>query len=95
LINHNARHAQYKSQPRPAQAPKKYTTMLHYKNDPYWMTAKFAGPSNNKDGTPIKKGDRIFYYPSGRQVFVGAEADAAAADFQACAEDEAFMTGQY
>ncbi len=65
----------------------------HQNKDPYWMTARFAGPSNNRDGSPIKKGDRIFYYPLGRQSFVGAEAEAAAADFQACADDEAMMTG--
>lgn len=61
--------------------------------DPYWMTARFAGPSSNRDGTPIRKGDQIFCYPRGRQSFVGAEAEAAAADFKACADDEAFMTG--
>lgn len=68
--------------------------MKTYKNDPYWTTARFAGPSANKDGTPIKKGDRIFYYPNGRQSFVGAEAEAASADFQACAADEAFANGE-
>lgn len=65
----------------------------HQNRDPYWMTARFAGPSNNRNGQSINKGDRIFYYPNGRQSFVGAEAEAAAADFKSCANDEAFMTG--
>ncbi len=68
--------------------------MKTYARDPYWTTARFDGPSNNKDGTPIKRGDRIFYYPNGRQSFVGAEAEAASADFQSCAQDEAFMSGE-
>ena len=68
--------------------------MKHYAKDPYWTTARYAGPSANKDKTPIKVGDRIFYYPNGRQSFVGAEAEAAEADFQAHAADEAFMCGE-
>lgn len=68
--------------------------MKTYSGDPYWTTAKFAGPSANKDGTPIKRGDRIFYYPRGRQPFVGAEAEAASNDFQSCAQDEAFYSGE-
>jgi hypothetical protein len=67
--------------------------MKTYSKDPYWTTARFDGPSSNRDGTPIKRGDRIFYYPNGRQSFVGKEAEAAAADFQACAQDEASCNG--
>lgn len=67
--------------------------MKHYAKDPYWTTARYDGPSNNRDGQPIKRGDRIFYYPNGRQSFVGAEAEAAAADFQGHADDEAMMNG--
>ncbi len=65
----------------------------HQNRDPYWTTARFDGPSNNRNGQPIKRGDRIFYYPNGRQSFVGIEAESAAADFQACADDEAVMNG--
>ena len=68
--------------------------MRTYSKDPYWTTARYAGPSANRDKTPIKVGDRIFYYPNGRQSFVGAEADAAAADFAACAQDEAFCNNE-
>lgn len=65
-----------------------------YAGDPYWTTARFGGPSANKDGAMIKRGDRIFYYPNGRQSFVGAEAEAAALDFESCAQDEAFCNGE-
>lgn len=67
--------------------------MKTYSKDPYWTTARFDGPSSNRDGAPIKRGDRIFYYPNGRQSFVGAEAEAASLDFAACAQDEAFCNG--
>lgn len=67
--------------------------MKSYSKDPYWTTARFDGPSSNRDGMQIKRGDRIFYYPNGRQSFVGAEAEAASADFTACAQDEEFATG--
>lgn len=56
--------------------------MKSYSKDPYWTTARFDRPSANRNGQPIKKGDRIFYYPNGRQSFVGAEAETASADFK-------------
>lgn len=66
--------------------------MKSYRNDPYWTSAKFDSVA--EDGTPVKRGDRIFFYPIGRKVLVGAQAEAAAADFQACAQDEAFASGE-
>ena len=64
--------------------------MRHYPNDPHWITAKFDGV--DRKGLPFKKGDQVFYYPNGREIYAGANAEAAEADFKACAEDEAFMT---
>lgn len=66
---------------------------MRYSNDPYWTTAKFD--SIAADGTTVKKGTRIFYYPNDRKIFVGAAAEAASRDFESCAQDEAFMTGNY
>lgn len=46
------------------------------RGDPYAMTAKFPGecqgrkPDGSKCGAPIKRGDRIFYYPNGRTAFL-------------------------
>lgn len=66
--------------------------MRTYSGDPYWMTAKYAG-NCAKTGAPFKRGDRVFYYPRERKCYAGAAGEAAAADFQAAAEDEAMMNG--
>jgi hypothetical protein len=64
-----------------------------YNNDPYWLTARFNSDCA-KCHKHIKKGDRIFYYPNGRKAYCedpcGKEASA---DFEAAAQDEAFMNG--
>jgi hypothetical protein len=66
--------------------------MRRFKNlDPYWTTAKFD--STDANGKPVKKGDRIFYYPATRAVYTGAAAEKAAAEFQANVQDEAFIGG--
>lgn len=56
--------------------------------DPYWMTAKYPGKA--KDGTPIKKGDRVFYYPRTKTMLVGPEAEKASREFGAMSFDEDF-----
>ena len=60
--------------------------------DPHWTTARFN--STDANGNPVKKGDRIFYYPNGRQVLTGAAAEKAAAEFEGAKHDEAFANGQ-
>lgn len=57
--------------------------------DPYWTTAKFS--STDANGNPVKKGDRIFYYPNTRTVLTGEAAEASAADFEAGRADEEMM----
>lgn len=59
--------------------------------DPYWMTANF--PSKDSKGRPVRKGDRVFYYPRTRTMLSGAEAEEAARDFDAARADEEFMGG--
>jgi hypothetical protein len=66
--------------------------MKTYSGDPYWMTAKFPGTCA-KTGVPFKRGDRVFYYPRDRKCYVGEAAEAASRDFEACAQDEAFASG--
>lgn len=61
--------------------------------DPYWTTAKFN--STDAHGRPVRKGDRIFYYPRDRTVLTGAEAEKASAEFAAAVQDEAFYRGSY
>lgn len=58
--------------------------------DPYWTTARFDCVAS--DGTPVRKGDRIFYYPATRTVKVGQAAKDAAARFEAEKQDEDFMS---
>lgn len=66
--------------------------MSRYARDPYWTTAKFD--STDAHGRPVKKGDRIFYYPANRSVLTGPEAEQAAAEFAAAKMDEASYAGQ-
>ena len=63
-----------------------------YSGDPYWMNAKFAGTCA-KTGEAFKKGERVFYYPRERKCYAGAAGEAAARDFEACAQDEAVYSG--
>jgi len=65
--------------------------MKHYANDPRWMTARYAG-NCAATGQSFPAGTRIFYYPPTRSAFIGAAAEAASADFTACAQDEAFSS---
>ena len=60
--------------------------MRKYKGDPYWTTARFN--STDKNGNPVKKGDRIFYYPRCKTVLTGDAAEKASADFNCAAADE-------
>lgn len=56
------------------------------KGDPYWMTAKYPGKA--KDGTAIRKGDKVFYYPLTKVMLVGRDAEKASREFDAEADDE-------
>lgn len=62
------------------------------KNDPYWTTARFPGVCA-KTGEPIRKGERIFYYPKDRKTLKGEAAEQAARDFAAACFDEAAYGG--
>jgi hypothetical protein len=64
----------------------------HYKGDPRWITARYAGKCS-KTGEPFAAGARVFYYPNGGQVYAGAAAEAAEADFRNMAEQEAYFGG--
>jgi len=62
-------------------------------NDPYWTTARFN--STDANGQPVRKGDRIFYYPRTRTVLSGAAAEQASRDFESARFDEAMTTGEW
>lgn len=57
-----------------------------YPRDPYWVTAKFNG--KDAEGTPIKRGERIFYFPNSKKAYVGEAAERASARFEAEKADE-------
>jgi hypothetical protein len=61
--------------------------------NPYWTTARFN--STDANGHPVKKGDRIFYYPSTRTVLTGDAAEKAAGEFACAKQDEDFYASQY
>lgn len=57
-----------------------------YRDDPYWMTAKY--PGRDHKGNPFKKGERVFYYPRTKTMLTGAEAEKASLEFEAAKFDE-------
>ena len=60
-----------------------------YAGDPHWMTARYPGKCDAAGcSDPIKKGDKIFYYPSSKKAYVGTHAEANARDFSSAAQDE-------
>tara|TARA_Y100001933_G_scaffold45240_1_gene43073 strand:- start:16199 stop:16723 length:525 start_codon:yes stop_codon:yes gene_type:complete len=83
----------------------KVTEYSRYKDDPFWMKSKYDGVSGEqrlpvqrrlrKGGVKFKKGDEILYYPKGKVILVGKEAEKAWRDFQAAAQDEDFYMSQY
>ena len=58
------------------------------KGDAYWMTAKF--PGKDSKGRPVRKGDKVFYYPLTKTLLTGEDADKASRDFEAGKFDEDF-----
>lgn len=65
--------------------------MSRHGGDPYWTTARFDG--KDAHGNPVKKGTRIFYFPTGRRVFQGTDAERESRSCEAA--DENFLTGRY
>lgn len=61
--------------------------------DPFWMDAKYPGRAD--DGSPVRKGDRILYWPRTKTVMVGKKAEDAWRNFKAEAQDEDFYNARY
>ena len=76
-----------------------------YKGDPYWFRAKRDGVSGDqrlpeqrrfrKGGRRFKKGEEVLFFPKGKIIMVGKEAEQAWRDFEAAASDEDFYMSQY
>ena len=83
----------------------KLSEYTKYKGDPYWMKAKYDGVSGEqrlpvqrrlrKGGVKFRKGEEVLFFPKGKIILVGNEADQAWRDFQAAAQDEDFYMSQY
>jgi hypothetical protein len=81
---------------------KEYTK---YKGDPIWMKSKYDGVSGEQrlptdrrmraGGEKFKQGDEILFFPKGKLILVGKQAEQAWKDFQAAAQDEDFYMSQY
>jgi hypothetical protein len=56
--------------------------------DPYWMVAKYPGQA--QDGTPVRKGDKVLYYPRTKTMMVGRAAEQAWRKFESEVADEDF-----
>ena len=65
-----------------------FLTRQAVSGDPYWIKAKYPGKA--MDGTPVKKGDRVLYWPRTRSMMVGPKADRAWREFESQVEDEDF-----
>jgi hypothetical protein len=57
--------------------------VAHYAKEPRWLAARFDRKCA-KCGAVIKKGDRIFYYPLGRDALVAAWQKASRGSGPAC-----------
>jgi hypothetical protein len=58
----------------------------HRHADPHWITTKYATKLPN--GSTMPAGSRAFYYPAGKAMLFGQEAEEAAAKFAAECDDE-------
>ena len=70
--------------------------MPRYSNDPRWITAKFDSTCGRRECQgPIKKGQRVFYYPSSRSCYCEKDecGGQASRDFEAAAADESGCCG--
>lgn len=59
---------------------------IRYKGDPYWKRAKVDGTS--ADGTPYRRGERVFFYPRSGAIYAGDGAARASTEFDELASLE-------
>ena len=68
--------------------------MARYKGDPHWITVRYAGTCR-RCGRALRKGDRAFYYPRGKDMYCEPTGcgGVAESDFRSAAFDESVTTG--
>ena len=64
----------------------------YHNQDPYWTIARYN--SKDRQGNPVSKGTKIFYYPACRTVLQGEAAEQAAGEFAATCFDEENYQGR-
>ena len=62
-----------------------------YRGDPRWIKAKYSGVA--VDGTPFRRGEEVLYWPVGKKIMVGKQAEEAWRDFRSQVADEDFLSG--
>lgn len=55
-------------------------TYTRYRGDPYWKRAKVDGLA--VDGTPSKRGERVFFYPRTGATYAADAAHRASVEFE-------------
>jgi len=60
-----------------------------YSGDPRWITAKYAGV--DAKGRAFKKGEEVLYYPNGKKIYSGPEAEKMWREFLSAKGDEMGM----
>lgn len=66
--------------------------MKSYRNDPFWLTAKFG---NCKECKAPLKGKQAFYYPLTKECFCEKCGEKHSADFNSHKFDEAIYNSSY
>jgi len=66
----------------------------HYRGDPYWLTAKYAGTCR-RCGRPIRPGEHVFYYPKTKSVYCSEPGcgEKESNSFHEAVQDEDFYNG--
>lgn len=71
--------------------------MPRYRDDPRWITARYASKCHGCE-TPLPKGARAYYFPRSRRIYGATCCDRAQTssnDFAAAAFDEAHIADQF
>lgn len=66
-----------------------YRRSSSYSGDPRWITAKYAGV--DAKGRAFKKGEEVLYFPNGKKIYSGPEAEKMWREFLSAKGDEMGM----
>lgn len=66
--------------------------MYRRARDPFWLETKYEGGSCARCGAKIRKGERVFYYPSTKSIYCPTHSAEASREFSAAKFDEEFYS---